>query len=196
MRRVRVMCVISCLALGVPGLATAAGGGWSTTIFAGRFFHDHLTDILGGSVFTERNFMDSHVVTFSVGKELTRWGRVVAWEAEGQFGTHFGYQDHEEFNAALVARWLPFPWDGVVNTSFAIGEGLSYASERPYTEGVFRNRTGRHYLNYLFVELDFSLPNVPAWSLVSRVHHRSGVFGVYGTREGSNFVGFGLRRRF
>ena len=68
MGRISLLCIVSCLALGMPGPAVA-GSGWSTTIFAGRFFHDHLADILfGGSVFTESHFMDSYVVTLSVGK--------------------------------------------------------------------------------------------------------------------------------
>jgi hypothetical protein len=38
---------------------------------------------------------------------------------------------------------------------------------------------------------------VPGWSLVGRVHHRSGSFGILAEKDsGSNFIGMGLRRDF
>ena len=170
---------------------------WSATLYVGQFYHDHLQDIvLTDALFTESNFYDSRVVTLSLGRELARSGSWVAWEAEAMVGKHFGLQDHLEVNAFFAARWLRFPWDRLLDTSFAVGEGISWAAKRPFTEGEFRQRRARHILNYFVVEAAFSLPRAPRWSLVSRVHHRSGVFGLFGTREGSNFVGFGLRRHF
>ena len=38
---------------------------------------------------------------------------------------------------------------------------------------------------------------VPGWSLVGRVHHRSGSFGILAEKDsGSSFIGMGLRRDF
>ncbi|WP_155890787.1 hypothetical protein [Desulfuromonas sp. TF] len=41
------------------------------------------------------------------------------------------------------------------------------------------------------------LPRVPRWRLSARIHHRSGVFGLFdGVRGGSNFMGLGVTYRF
>ena len=46
------------------------------------------------------------------------------------------------------------------------------------------------------VEATFALPRHPQWQLAYRIHHRSGIFGVYDTDSGSNTVGLGLRYFF
>ncbi len=133
------------------------------------------------------------------GKEVARLGRFVGWELEGQIVKHFGFQDHEEFNGVLVGRWLLFPWDKYIDTSLAVGEGLSYATERPRIEGGDRSsRKEYHFLNYLMVELSFFLPKFPHWGLVIRVHHRSDVYGLVADSVlgGSSFVGGGIKYVF
>jgi hypothetical protein len=143
---------------------------------------------------------DSHLATLAYGHVLGQ-GRFVRWEVEGQLVNHWGMQDHWEANVALVARWMHFPWDHIIDTRFAFGEGLSWASEVPPLEP----RAGREdegsvrLLNYLLVEWEFMLPPGPRaqWSVFTRIHHRSGVAGTFGgVRGGSNFVGVGTRYTF
>jgi hypothetical protein len=43
------------------------------------------------------------------------------------------------------------------------------------------------------VEAAFRLPGSP-WSMVARLHHRSGIFGLF-SHSGSNLVELGLRYR-
>ncbi|MEI8252022.1 MAG: DUF3769 domain-containing protein, partial [Synechococcus sp. ELA057] len=51
------------------------------------------------------------------------------------------------------------------------------------------------FLNYLAFEIEGLVS--PTWSLVGRIHHRSGAYGVYsGVREGSNGYLVGLRYRW
>ena len=46
-------------------------------------------------------------------------------------------------------------------------------------------------------EFDFFLPDHPRFGLVTRLHHRSGAFGLFdGVHDAANAVGFGLRYRF
>jgi hypothetical protein len=116
-------------------------------------------------------------------------------ELEGQAGRHFGLQDHGEVTLALLwrSRDVPMP---LTNGRFnvAVGEGLSYALARPTYEGVARGEEPRMFLNYLAFEVEFSHPLLPSMSLVPRVHHRSGIFGLIAPRgSGSDFVGIGLR---
>lgn len=118
------------------------------------------------------------------------------FELEGQAGKHFGGQNHMEFNGLIIARWLTFPWNKHLNTSFAVGDGLSLATEIPKLEALQQEKTNQ-LLNYILVEITLSLPQTPQWSLVWRVHHRSGVYGLFnGVYGASNAMGVGLRYSF
>ena len=49
-------------------------------------------------------------------------------------------------------------------------------------------------LNYILGEMTVAPPQVKDWSLVVRVHHRSGVFGLFdGVEGGSNVIGAGVK---
>jgi hypothetical protein len=98
----------------------------------------------------------------------------------------------------VVARWTRFPWDDVLDTSVAFGQGVSFASKVPEVEPrADRDEESRRLLNYLMVEVALAPPGDSRWSAVTRIHHRSGVFGLYGgVNGGSNFVGLGVRYRF
>ena len=55
-------------------------------------------------------------------------------ELEGQVAKHFGNHDHMELNSAIIIRWVNFPWNQYISTSFAAGEGLSFATKIPQLE--------------------------------------------------------------
>ncbi|OEU60345.1 MAG: hypothetical protein BA870_01685 [Desulfuromonadales bacterium C00003094] len=132
----------------------------------------------------------------AVGKGLADYKHYLRLEGEGQVAKHWGEQDHFEFNALLGLRWLPFPWDRYLDTSFAMGAGLSYATDEPEIEVEKNDRTAR-LLGYLMFELAMVVPRQPNWTLFARVHHRSGAFGLFdGVSGGSNVVGAGLRYTF
>lgn len=101
-----------------------------------------------------------------------------------------------EFNPYVSFRWIDFPWNHVITTTFAIGEGLSYDTNIPQVEAENSEET-QNLLNYLMLEATFALPKYPRWELVYRIHHRSGVFGLYNAgNNGSTAVGLGIRYRF
>lgn len=101
-----------------------------------------------------------------------------------------------EVNPYFEGRWANLPWNKYVNTSFAIGEGVSYASSIPSLEGKSSEDTKR-LLNYLLLEATFAPPSDPRWQLVLRIHHRSGAFGLYHAgNTGSNDIGLGIRYLF
>lgn len=183
------------LVLLLPLQATAQKG-WFVTLYGGQFVDNELLKVLFQGDIFHLNPEDSHLATVSLSKELARWKRYIAFELEGQIGRHFGLQDNWEFNALVVFRWLLFPWDRYLDTSFAFGEGFSYATEEPFIESEFQDADSVQFMNYILLEFEFALPTVPHWSLLTRLHHRSGIFGVFGTGEGSNFVGLGVRYRF
>jgi hypothetical protein len=44
------------------------------------------------------------------------------------------------------------------------------------------------------LELEFALPDARHWSVITRIHHRSGAFGLFnGVTGGSNALAFGVR---
>lgn len=170
--------------------ALATDNGY-VSLYGGRVCYDDLANIL-----SKREYTNSYVTVLSVGKGLRDYKNYLRLEGEGQVAKHWGEQDHFEFNALLGLRWLPFPWDRYLDTSFAVGAGLSYATDEPEIEIEKNDRTAR-LLGYLMFELGVVVPQQPQWTLLARVHHRSGAFGLFdGVSGGSNVVGVGLRYSF
>jgi len=161
------------------------------SLYGGRACYDDLANILSG-----KEYVNSYVAVLAVGKGFADYKHYLRMEGEGQVAKHWGEQDHFEFNALLGLRWLPFPWDRYLDTSFAVGAGLSYATDEPEIEVEKNDRTAR-LLGYLMFELAVVVPQQPKWTLFARVHHRSGAFGLFdGVSGGSNVLGAGLRYAF
>lgn len=110
------------------------------------------------------------------------------------------HDDHDkslfEFIPYLSFRWNCFPWTKYLHTSLALGEGISWISDVSTRE--YRNSEDpKKLLNYLMFEVTFAAPCYPQLELVGRIHHRSGVFGMYrANNSGSTAVGLALRYYF
>jgi len=116
----------------------------------------------------------------------------------GNFTTRFDNNHHliYEVNPYITFRWDNFPWNDVILTSMAAGEGISYTSATPSLEKQSNTNTKR-ILNYAMLEITASLPNYPRWQLLARLHHRSGAYGIYNAgNTGSNVIGLGIRYLF
>lgn len=117
-------------------------------------------------------------------------------ELEGQLVKHFGQQDHLEGVISLVYRTPDIHVGGGFAVNFAFGEGMSYAFDTPAVEGLGKVEAHR-WLNYLSFETEITHASLPGWSLVPRLHHRSGIFGLIAPKyAGSNYVGIGVRYDF
>jgi hypothetical protein len=179
---------------------------WHGTIYIGQWVSSRLLDVprrLGtGDVETQDVQFASLLASRVIVPELrTGWplaGRVIdggSIEVEAQFGQHFGLQRHQEATLALVwrSRELPLPATRA-SINFAVGEGFSYALSRPTFEGRENDERPRKFLNYLAFEAEISHAALPGLSLVPRLHHRSGIFGIIAPQgSGSNILGLGLR---
>lgn len=180
------------LLLGAGPAAPAEPTKWFATGYGGVISRGNLGETGLFGVGAE----GSYLLALTGGRRLGRMWGVIDWELEGQVVKHFVRQTHWEFNGLVVARWLPFPWDGVVDTSLAVGEGVSFASRVPALEDE-RHHHSAKVLDYLLFELAAALPSSPQWSVIARIHHRSGAWGTFnGVHEGSNFWALGLRRDF
>ena len=167
---------------------------WAVTVY-NAWLSD---DTLGSNLRFKADYTSEfQLFAIAVSKRLKRYNRHLDFEVEGQVAKHHEGMDHFEFNVLGVARWRTFPWDKYLDTSAAAGLGLSYATEEPEFEIIAEGKTEK-LLAYILVELTFGLPSVPAWALVTRIHHRSGAWGTFGSGiEGaSNALGVGLKYRF
>jgi hypothetical protein len=168
---------------------------WSLTLYGGTLVNADL-----GEIITEfpPETEDSQFFALTLAREFAASGPHLRWEVEGQVVKHFGTQDHWELNPVLVLRWITFPWDRWADTSAAFGIGVSYATEVPEIEARRHPNTGSaRLLSYLMMELSVGIPGAPEWSLVARVHHRSGAWGLFSDVHGaSNALALGIKYRF
>jgi len=163
---------------------------WYMTLVGGVYSGSQLLEIPA-----RLDLKDSYTFGVSVSKQFAEWTRYIRFEGELQVIKHFGDQDHWEFTGSVNARWVVFPWNRYVETTAAFGEGLSWATEIAALEKADpTNSANRQLLNYILLEVTFALPESPL-SLVTRIHHRSGVFGLFG-HSGSNVLEAGVRYRF
>jgi hypothetical protein len=132
----------------------------------------------------------------AIGKQIYQYNEHLVFDLEGQAVQHLGAQSHAEWNGVFIARWLTFPWNHKLRTTIAFGEGLSYAAKTPNIEKLHNEKVS-HLLNYLSFEFTFALPQAKRFLLLTRLHHRSGVYGLFNDVKGaSNAVGVGVRYEF
>ena len=176
-----------------PWAVTAWGGQMvaanfgDTFIFRGRMRPEGL-----GGIGLQRRLLDAGPLAFEIDSNL------MLHAAERQPGGPF---NQEVPNASTPAQtfvegtlgiglrvWVQ-PW-----LSFYFVEGVSLLSQNSNYERTFRENYTT-FLNYLAFEVEALVR--PQWSLVGRIHHRSGAYGTYsGVSEGSNGYLVGLRYRF
>ena len=164
---------------------------WFFTLYGGAFTDSDLEDDLTFNW----DFGDhTYIIVGALARELGRYEDFISFEVEGQLGKYFGQEHQGQINGLIIARWLKFPWDQYVDTSFAVGDGLSYNTETSKVEEEDDEDAGK-WLNYLMFELTLGLPKYPRWNFVYRIHHRSSIRGRIGNGA-SNFVAFGIKYSF
>ena len=157
-------------------------------------------DQLGDMLISNAELSDNQVWVIALTRRLITFYKDVDWEVEGQIGKHSGPgpdMRHWEFNLLTSVRWNRFFWDKYVDTSFATGLGVSYATEDPTFE-ITEHGSTNQLLAYILVELAFSPPKYPQWAGVVRIHHRSSAYGTFeeDIEGASNSLGIGIKYRF
>ncbi len=171
---------------GWAGQMFAANFG-DTFYFKGKFRPEYLSGIG-----LQRRLIDGG--PFAIEFDGNLLGHRAARQAGGEFNQRTPFADTPsqtfgEMTAGLGLRvWLQ-PW-----LSIYFVEGVSLVTEASNYERTFRENYAS-FLNYLAFEVEGLV--TPQWSLVGRIHHRSGAYGTYsGVSEGSNAYMLGLRYRF
>ena len=178
-----------CLLMGMVDSVRAQD--YALTVYGGHVTEDKWTDSISSNV----NFVDAHILVGALAWTMTRlYDGALSLELEGQVAKYSGVQDHFEFNLPVIGRWQKFPWNKVVDTSFAFGLGLSWATEEPKVEKMLNDST-QQLLIYWLIEIALGPPNAN-WAMVFRLHHRSDAFGLIAEDGGSNTLAAGLKFRF
>jgi hypothetical protein len=112
---------------------------------------------------------------------------------------HWGLQDVFEL-AGLVILRSPFSALGPYRARAGVGMGFSYTFGRPtYEDGPLTGDRSRRYPFQHYTAFEFEAgtgSGSSPWTIVFRIHHRSGLYGAIAPKNvGSNFVAFALRRR-
>ncbi|MGA0021105.1 MAG: DUF3769 domain-containing protein [Vulcanococcus sp.] len=175
---------------------------WAATLWAGQMIDANFGDtfIFNGQLRPE------YLLGLGLNKRLLRAGplalefdtNALLHRAAEQRGGGFNQavpfsntpaQTFGEFTWSFGVRaWLQ-PW-----LSLAFFEGVSLNTSVSNYEKTFRENFTT-FLNYLGFEVEALIK--PEWSLVGRIHHRSGAYGTYsGVSEGSNAYLVGMRYRF
>ena len=166
---------------------------WSVMLYQGFATS---TD-LGQTLVLDIEFEGSQFTGLAVNRKMFSFWRYFTFELEGQVLRHYGKQEHWEYDGLFMIRFHPFILDPTIDIEFAVGEGLSYATQLPTIEQEQHPDASSRFLNYLVFEIAFSHVQYREWTLVTRIHHRSGAFRLFnGTRGGSNFLALGLRYHF
>lgn len=179
------------------------------TFYAGRGVDSNLVDIFPKAIKGELDMDDTWLYALGyyhplgtpgllqsvfnvLGVSNTRTG------VEAVLGRHHGLQANWETDAAW--QWRFAGWTlGPLAIRPGIGLGFSYALSRPtYEDGPQGNEEKRYrFQNFNTYELEWSAPDVSRLALVTRIHHRSGMYGIIApSRVGSNFLTVGLRYSF
>ena len=189
-----IICVLTVILIAIFSAGSVnAQSDWAATIYGGIFTDARLGETATGDF----DFEDAYFSGLGLMRRIYTYRHYFDHEFEGQIKKFFGDQSHWEYGLIGYIRWLPFPWDRYLETSFAAGAGLSYATSLPDIE-VKNNGESAQFLGALSFEFTFALPDIPQWCLVAGIiHHRSGAGGTFnGITGASNGLGMGLRYKF
>lgn len=186
----RLLLLMTAIFLFLPASQAQAENNWYVTLYGGQGADSDLGDMFS----FQADFENVYLLALAVERGLYTYSDKFRFEVEGIVVKYFGRQENAEFDALITARWLYFPWNDYLNTTFAVGDGISVATEVPDFEEETHNGNATQVLNYLMFELTFGLPQLPRWSFITRIHHRSGMFGLFdGVHGAFNSLCFGLR---
>jgi hypothetical protein len=138
-------------------------------------------------------FEESFLITGAINRTIWEKTNKFALEMEGQLTKYLETGGPFATNGVIVGRLLDTPWQPAVDVNIAIGAGLSYAFGIPPIESEHLARTSKT-LFYLLFEVDFNPLGDERFRTVFRIHHRSGIFGLFDdVTGGSDYLCLGLK---
>lgn len=203
-----VSAILLAIGLATPALAQSRGADDSVMVFGGVASETNFTDLMISPWNTEVNAIGVVGASYShrLGTVNELFGDIglghigddFTIEAEGGVSARFGDEELGEAWAALYLRYDGLPWNDTVYTTIGANTGISVLTNLSDFE-AWRDSNGKSsvLLHYLAPEFTFADPENKDLELVIRLHHRSGVFGLFdGVVSGSTFLSAGIRVRF
>ncbi len=203
-----VLAILAAFSLAAPASAGSRGADDSIMIFGGVASETNFTELMFSPWSTHLNPIGVVGASYShrlgtvnelVGDiGLGHIGEDFTIEAEGGTSFRFGDENLGEAWAALYLRYDGLPWNDTVYTTVGANTGVSVLTNLSDFE-AWRDSNGKSsvLLHYLAPEFTFADPENKDLELVIRLHHRSGVFGLFdGVVSGSTFISAGVRMRF
>ncbi len=179
----------------LPGLAQCERSDWSVGVYGGKFYDTEPAGLVNGRA----SFLNQNMLALTASKTVWRSDKFpLSLEIDGMIGYQYGISTLGEFAIAPVLRWSSFPWNDYLQTDLRLGPlGFSYTTTvSPLELGPEGN--GSRTLNFLMIELAFSLPKVKSPEVFVRLHHRCSIYDLlnnYGA-NGEDFLALGYRYRF
>ncbi len=168
----------------------------AVTVYGGRLLNGNFSRLFYDPLSADA--LNTGLVAITGSYRVHRFDFGLSFEVEAGVAQRFGDEDLTEFWAAAVARWDRFPWNDYVYTTLGVAFwGPNYSTE--ISDHEQRRNSGKktHWMNMFSPEVTFAPPDQKDLELVLRLHHRSGVFGLYnGTDSGSTFWTAGMRYHF
>jgi len=179
----------------MPNIAFGDERDWSLGGYGGKYYDSEPAGLTQGNA----NFLDQYMLAITASRTVWRSKSLpLSFELDGMLGHQFGLVSLNEVAIAPVIRWSSFPWKEILQTDFRVAPlGVSYTSSISSLE---RGPTGQgsHTLNFLLLELTFSLPQQKSHEIFVRLHHRCAIYDLlnnYGA-NGEDFLVMGYRRFF
>lgn len=194
-------------AAAAPAAAASGAGAWSVGLMATEAVNHNLPDLLPKAFRGELDFEPAHLrgVVLRRGLEpprfLADWGAAhdipVSTSLELSLLHSNGLADNSEVALDWRPAFTPWRW-GPVSFELAWGLGVSHSFGQPWSDYTDPERPeGYRTLFHMAPEVALQHQDLPGWSLSLRLHHRSGLYGLFGPRRvGSNHLGLVLMRAF
>lgn len=183
-------------------------GGCALSVFGGVYSKSGLgTTVATFDDFKNSRWGDGGIVGIAASRRIVNFSDYFQIEGEIGAAQRFGNLSSPEVWTALYFRWMAFPWDRYLDTSFAISTGFNYAFKNEALEKkrAKNGRRGSNLMHYLSPEVELALPAHPNHLVFFRFHHRSGGafvlpgggVGIFrNSVAGADYLTVGFRKKF
>ena len=179
----------------LPSAAFCQEYDWSLGWYGGQYYDSEPAGFINGRA----NYLNQYMIALTGSKSVWRAQSFpLALELDAMIGQQFGLATLSEIAIAPVLRWGGFPWNRYLQTDLRAGPlGVSYTTTvSPLERGS--DGSGSNILNFLMIELAFSLPQQKENEVFMRLHHRCTIYDLlnnYGA-NGEDFFTLGYREYF
>jgi hypothetical protein len=194
----------SCLAallLSVSAAANAEPGAsrWTIAVLGGEALNHNLPQILPKALQGDLEFKSAHLAGVIVRRDLAvpegmaAWGHAHGMLIRTSLELDLLKASGLATNTEVTLAWRPVvtPWpEAPLRVEFAWGVGLSQSFGQPWSDYSDPDQPGGYRtLFHMAPEMALRWRDMPEASVALRIHHRSGLYGVFGPRRvGANHL--------